>query len=83
MAEETTQDNATINPILENIYQQPEELHRVLNDLTTERLETVKEVARLANLAGEIVLTSMGSALYSLMPMYEALLDAACAMSRW
>lgn len=75
MAEETTQDSATINPILENIYQQPEELHRVLNDLTTDRLETVKEVARLANLASEIVLTSMGSALYSLMPMYEALLD--------
>ena len=63
-----------MNPILRNIYEQPAELHRVLDDLTGERLGVVREVARLANLAGEVVLTSMGSALYSLMPMYEALL---------
>lgn len=75
MTEELAPNTTPINPILENIYQQPAELHRVLDDLTTERLATVKEIARLANLASEIVFTSMGSALYSLMPLYEALLD--------
>lgn len=64
------------NPILQNIYEQPKELERVLDDLSGPKLAQVLEICRVAHLAGEIVLTSMGSALYSLMPMYEAMLDA-------
>lgn len=75
MTDTAEQTENEMNPILKNMYEQPAELHRVLDDLAGERLEVVREVARLANLAGEIVLTSMGSALYSLMPMYEALLE--------
>lgn len=65
-----------MNPILQNIYEQPDELDRVLDDLCGEKLGQVREICRVMNLASEIVLTSMGSALYSLMPMYEALLNA-------
>ena len=62
-----------MNPILRNIYEQPAELERVLDDLTGEKLDQLRELARVMSLAGELVLTSMGSALYSLMPMYEEL----------
>ncbi|MCC6098705.1 MAG: hypothetical protein LIV25_05665 [Olsenella sp.] len=65
-----------INPILQNIYEQPEELVRVLDDLTGPKLEQVLDICRVVHLSGEVVLTSMGSALYSLMPMYEAMLEA-------
>lgn len=62
-----------MNPLLKNIYEQPEELRRVLADLTGPKLDQVKHVAQLLEIADEVVLTSMGSAFYSLMPMHEAL----------
>lgn len=62
-----------MNVLLKNIYEQPGELKKVLDDLCGPKLETVREISRLMQIADEIVLTSMGSALYSLMPMYEAL----------
>lgn len=65
-----------MNPILRNIYEQPAELDRVLDDLCGDKLEQVRDICRVMDLSGRIVLTSMGSALYSLMPMYEALLNA-------
>lgn len=62
-----------MNPILRNIYEQPAELERVFNDLTGPKLEELRQLARLMNDASELVLTSMGSAFYSLMPAYEEL----------
>ena len=62
-----------MNPILENIYEQPDELARVLDDLVGPKLGQLRDLARIMALSGEIVLTSMGSAFYSLMPMYEVL----------
>lgn len=62
-----------MNPILQNIYEQPGELDRVLDDLAGDKLDVVRRICRLMDLAGEVVLTSMGSALYSCMPAYEAL----------
>ena len=62
-----------MNSILKNIYEQPAELKRVLDDLTGPKLGQLRNLARIMALSGEIVLTSMGSALYSLMPMYEVL----------
>ena len=67
-----------MNPILRNIYEQPTELERVLDDLTTDKLGQLRDMARMMSLAGELVLTSMGSALYSLMPMYEELRERGC-----
>lgn len=62
-----------MNSILKNIYEQPAELKRVLDDLTGPKFGQLRNLARIMALSGEIVLTSMGSALYSLMPMYEVL----------
>ena len=70
MMKEATLDD--MNPILRNIYEQPAELERVLDDLITDKLGQLHDIARILSLAGELVLTSMGSAFYSLMPMYEA-----------
>lgn len=64
------------NAILRNTFEQPVELSAVLHDLCGDKLACVQRIAQQVNLASEVVLTSMGSALYSLMPMYEALLDA-------
>ena len=66
---------AEMNPILKNIYEQPAELERVLDDLTGDKLDQLRDLARVMALSGEIVLTSMGSAFYSLMPAYEELRD--------
>lgn len=63
------------NVLLKNIYEQPQELKNVLTDLCGPKLDQVREISGLMQIAGEIVLTSMGSAFYSLMPMYEALCD--------
>lgn len=63
------------NPILANIFEQPAELHRVLDDLCGPHLDKVREISALMQSYDRVVLTSMGSALYSLMPMYEALVD--------
>lgn len=62
-----------MNVLLQNIFEQPLELKKVLDDLTGPKLECVKQISGLMQIADEIVLTSMGSAFYSLMPMYEAL----------
>ena len=64
---------AEMNPILNNIYEQPAELNRVLDDLIGPKLDQLRDLARIMALSGELVLTSMGSAFYSLMPMYEEL----------
>lgn len=63
----------TMNVLLQNIYEQPLELKKVLKDLSEEKIEEVRGISKLMLEAKEIVLTSMGSAFYSLMPMYEAL----------
>ena len=62
-----------MNVLLQNIFEQPLELKKVLDDLKGPKLESVRQICSLMQTAGEIVLTSMGSAFYSLMPMYEAL----------
>lgn len=62
-----------MNVLLQNIFEQPSELKKVLDDLSGPKLEIVRGISNLMQIADEIVLTSMGSALYSLMPMYEAL----------
>ena len=61
------------NVLLTNIFEQPGELKKVLDDLRGPKIEQVRHISNLMQIADEIVLTSMGSALYSLMPMYEAL----------
>lgn len=66
---------AEMNSILKNIYEQPAELERVLDDLTGPKLGELRVCAREMARADEIILTSMGSAFYSLMPMYEELRD--------
>lgn len=62
-----------MNVLLQNIFEQPSELKRVLDDLRGPKLETVRHISNMMQIADEIVLTSMGSAFYSLMPMYEEL----------
>ena len=62
-----------MNVLLQNIYEQPSQLRKVLDDLRGPKLETVRHISHMMQVANEIVLTSMGSAFYSLMPMYEAL----------
>jgi len=64
-----------MNVLLQNIFEQPSELKKVLDDLRGPKLEDVRRISNLMQIADEIVLTSMGSAFYSLMPMYEALLS--------
>lgn len=62
-----------MNVLLQNIFEQPSELKRVLDDLRGPKLETVRHISHMMQIANQIVLTSMGSAFYSLMPMYEEL----------
>lgn len=62
-----------MNVLLKNIYEQPSELRKVLDDLRGPKFEQVKHISNMMQVANEIVLTSMGSAFYSLMPMYELL----------
>lgn len=63
-----------MNPILRNIYEQPDELTKVLDNVTGPQLDTALKISKLIQVSHEVILTSMGSALYSLMPMYEALI---------
>ena len=60
-----------MNELLKNICEQPEELQKVLAHLTKD--PQVNHIANELNAAKKIVLTSMGSAYYSLQPMYYAL----------
>ncbi len=60
-----------MNELIKNICEQPEELRRVLAHLAD--ATQVARVAEELNAAQKIVLTSMGSAYYSLLPMYYAL----------
>jgi glucosamine 6-phosphate synthetase-like amidotransferase/phosphosugar isomerase protein len=62
-----------VNALLQDIYAQPSELRKVLDDLSEPKLKEVIRIAQMLSVADEIVLTSMGSAFYSLMPMYDAL----------
>lgn len=59
-----------MNALKKNIFEQPNELIRVLKSLITERKEDALTIAALINSSSKIVLTSMGSAYYSLLPMY-------------
>lgn len=59
---------------LTNVLEQPGQLDKVFTELLNKKMETVKSIARLLDVSGEIVLTSMGSAYNSLQPMYYALL---------
>ena len=63
-----------MNPFLNDIYTQPSELKKVLSSLISEYQDQVYNIAHMLKTASEIVLTSMGSAYYSLMPMYYYLL---------
>ena len=58
---------------LTNVMEQPEELRKVFGQLLNENLKAVKKIADLLTVSGEIVLTSMGSAYNSLLPMYYGL----------
>ncbi len=62
-----------MNDYLKNVFEQPKELEKVVNVLCEEELAEVKQIAGLMTVAEDIVLTSMGSAYNSLMPMYYAL----------
>lgn len=62
-----------MNAFLNDIFEQPKELKKVLLSLEKEYSGQVERIALLIKEAEEIVLTSMGSAYYSLMPMYYAL----------
>lgn len=59
---------------LTNVLEQPEELKKVWEYLLGEGERTAKQIAHILKEADRIVLTSMGSAYNSLMPMYYALL---------
>lgn len=62
-----------MNDYLKNVFEQPKELEKVLTTLCEEENAKVKQIGELMTVAEEIVLTSMGSAYNSLMPMYYAL----------
>ncbi len=62
-----------MNALLNNIFEQPEQLQIVLNTLYEKDREIVEQIADELEKASEIILTSMGSAYYSLMPMYYLL----------
>ena len=59
---------------LKNVLEQPVELERTLKDLLTNKITQLDQIGQILNQAQHIVLTSMGSAHNSLMPMYNALL---------
>ena len=63
-----------MNQYLSNIFEQPLELKHVLDTLIDDEYSSVMAVAEKLNEYENITLTSMGSALNSLMPMYYALL---------
>ncbi|MDO4361972.1 MAG: SIS domain-containing protein [Eubacteriales bacterium] len=65
-----------MNNLLTNIYEQPAELKKVLDSLLNEYHDVVKTIAGKMNSAGRIILTSMGSAYYSLFPTYYYLKKA-------
>ena len=65
-----------MNKLLTNIFEQPVELKKVLDSLRSEYYKTVETIAEKINSAGRIVLTSMGSAFYSLFPVYYYLKKA-------
>ncbi len=62
-----------MNSYLQDIFKQPWELQKVLNVMCGESSQKVYEIAGLLRNANKIVLTSMGSAFYSLMPMFHEL----------
>ncbi len=62
-----------MNDYLKNVFEQPQELKKVMKVLTEECPE-IRQIANLLTVSEEIILTSMGSAYNSLMPMYYALI---------
>lgn len=62
-----------MNRFLKDILDQPSVLDHVLNTLTGEGLKDIQRAAEEVRQAARIVLTSMGSAYYSCMPMAYAL----------
>lgn len=70
-----------MNPFLKDIFDQPSELKKVLESVTTKEIQNLKKIAEMLDHAEEIILTSMGSAYYSLMPMYYALISKGKAVS--
>lgn len=63
-----------MNDYLKNVFEQPQELKKVMRELTEGECPEIKQIANLLTVSEEIILTSMGSAYNSLMPMYYALL---------
>ncbi len=63
-----------MNDYLKNVFEQPQELKKVMKALTEEECPEIRQIANLLTVSEEIILTSMGSAYNSLMPMYYALL---------
>ena len=55
---------------LQNVLEEPMELNRTLEDLLTQKKEVLERIGNALRGAKHIVLTSMGSAPNSLMPMY-------------
>jgi fructoselysine-6-P-deglycase FrlB-like protein len=61
-----------MNPFLNDIFAQHTELKRVVDSIATPALQSgFAEASNLLRRAPRVVLTSMGSALYSLLPMYH------------
>ena len=58
---------------LQNVLEEPMELNRTLEDLLTQKKEVLERIGNALRGAKHIVLTSMGSAQNSLMPMYYSL----------
>ena len=62
-----------MNRFLQDILDQPEELKHVLKYSLREEYSKIKQAADLIRSSERVVLTSMGSAIYSLMPMHSYL----------
>lgn len=66
---------------LQNVLEEPMELNRTLKDLLTQKKEVLERIGNALRGAKHIVLTSMGSAQNSLMPMYYSLLRGGAYVS--
>ena len=61
---------------LKNVFEQPFELEKTINDLLDNKEATLKKIGTILSESDHIVLTSMGSAQNSLIPMYNALMNS-------
>ena len=62
-----------MNRFLQDILDQPEELRQVLRYSLSDEYSKIKQAAELIRSSERVVLTSMGSAIFSLMPMHSYL----------